>query len=155
MSSATKKKNRAAGGTGPPDSALLAADPSLPLDRFIALARNYHHRIKQDLIAGEVSRSSGLDFVRAYSSSVDTLVKLVFERAVRESEVDPRSTGIAVIAMGGYGRAELAPYSDVDLLILCKRKTALARKIAGSFVRLLWDVGFELGHSVQSLVESE
>ena len=79
----------------------------------------------------------------------------MFQRAAEESGRRSDDTDIAVIAMGGYGRAELAPYSDVDILIACGKKTKLVEAIAGSFIRLMWDCGFELGHAVESLVEAD
>ena len=49
----------------------------------------------------------------------------------------------------------MAPYSDVDILIACGKKTKPVEAIAGSFIRLMWDCGFELGHAVESLVEAD
>ena len=59
-----------------------------------------------------------------------------------------------LIAVGGYGRAELFPYSDVDLLILISSETdqILNQKIE-SMVSLFWDIGLAVGHSVRTLSE--
>jgi [protein-PII] uridylyltransferase len=84
---------------------------------------------------------------------VDTITGLLFQRAAQESGVAPERVGIAVIATGGYGRAELAPYSDVDLLVVCRKKTPEVDAVAGAFIRYMWDTGFELGSMVESLVE--
>lgn len=61
---------------------------------------------------------------------------------------------ISLIAVGGYGRAELHPYSDVDILILTQEKTdkALEEKIS-TFITQLWDVKLDIGHSVRSVKE--
>ncbi len=61
----------------------------------------------------------------------------------------------SLIAVGGYGRTELAPYSDVDLLVLMPEgysENAIA-PIAERFVSSLWDIGLDAGHSIRSVSE--
>lgn len=64
------------------------------------------------------------------------------------------TSGIALIAVGGYGRGELHPRSDVDLLILIEKKT---RNTVGEaiqqFLNFVWDIGLKPGSSVRSLRE--
>lgn len=64
-------------------------------------------------------------------------------------------TNIALLAVGGYGRAELHPYSDVDILILLKDTEALAQHKVQieAFVTFLWDTSLDIGHSVRTLDE--
>jgi [protein-PII] uridylyltransferase len=130
-------------------------DLSIPTEQFLLSLRKYRSQLRENLARARIADVNGMDVVRSYSRAVDEIVELVFEKAAAENGIDPSAAKIAVIGLGGYGRMELAPYSDVDILILCERRTPLVRKVAASFVRLMWDVGFELGHSVQSLVESE
>ncbi len=61
---------------------------------------------------------------------------------------------ITLVAVGGYGRGQLFPYSDIDLLILLPVATsdALGAKLE-QFVGVLWDIGLEIGHSVRTLAE--
>lgn len=61
---------------------------------------------------------------------------------------------ISLIAVGGYGRGELHPYSDVDILLLTQESIAseLEEKIS-AFITQLWDVKFDIGHSVRSIKE--
>ncbi len=124
-------------------------------DRFLSLSRDYIKLLKKNLMTARGEVAAGRSYVRAYTAIVDAIVGIVFERALQEHGADSRKIGITVIGLGGYGRAELTPYSDVDILVLCRRKTALVKQVAESFIRLMWDVGFEIGHTVQSVVESE
>jgi len=61
---------------------------------------------------------------------------------------------LALLAVGGYGRGELYPHSDIDVLILLKDSASpdLAAKIE-ELVGRLWDMGLELGHSVRTVAE--
>ena len=62
---------------------------------------------------------------------------------------------IALIAVGGYGRAELHPQSDVDLLFLIDTQLApSAEKALSGYIAFLWDAGLEVGHSVRSIEET-
>ena len=60
-------------------------------------------------------------------------------------------TEIALVAVGGYGRGELFPHSDVDLLLLLKKESPSVKPLAEGFLRFLWDLGLEVGHSVRTV----
>lgn len=64
--------------------------------------------------------------------------------------------GISLIAVGGYGRCEMFPLSDLDFLILVEQRPSLEieEKIT-QFIQFLWDCGFEVGHSVRTLQQCE
>lgn len=63
---------------------------------------------------------------------------------------------MALIAVGGYGRKELHPFSDIDLLVLLEKKeTAREKKSIEHFVSSLWDIGLSVGQSVRTLPELE
>lgn len=59
--------------------------------------------------------------------------------------------GTALVALGGYGRGELAPRSDVDLLVL--HAGAAVEEVAGRMFYPLWDAGFAVGHAVRTVEE--
>ncbi len=68
-------------------------------------------------------------------------------------KLNPAGIDYAVVALGGYGRSELCPHSDFDLMILAENEKA---KNSGSeciqqFLRSLWDAGFNVGHSVRTV----
>jgi [protein-PII] uridylyltransferase len=80
--------------------------------------------------------------------------RLVLEAAA-ELLLPAAPAGLAVLAVGGYGRRQLFPYSDVDLLLLFEsEKLALASKDAiAAFLRHLWDSGLRVSHSVRTPAE--
>lgn len=63
------------------------------------------------------------------------------------------SDSFAVIAIGGYGRQELSPCSDVDVLLLHSGKAKQARALAEQLLYLMWDAGLTVGHSFRSIDE--
>ncbi len=82
------------------------------------------------------------------AAEIDQLLIRAWQR-----QFDHDDTGIALVAVGGYGRGELHPASDVDLLILTatpKDTTRHAEHIE-QFLLFLWDLGLEVGHSTRSL----
>lgn len=95
----------------------------------------------------------GLETSRAVSAAVETVVCHLYD-TLREWMAGRLRREPAVIALGGFGRRELSPRSDVDLLFLWdKRPGPAGTAFAGYLVRMLWDAGLELGHSVRTLAE--
>jgi [protein-PII] uridylyltransferase len=63
---------------------------------------------------------------------------------------------LSLLAVGGYGRGQLFPYSDIDLLILLRNDADLIlREQLERLIGLLWDIGLEVGHSVRTIPECQ
>jgi [protein-PII] uridylyltransferase len=80
---------------------------------------------------------------------IDTLSIEAFDGTLRSAF--PK--GIAMLAVGGYGRRELFPYSDIDIMILLENEslTASIKDSLSEFMRQLWDAGLRLSHSVRTV----
>lgn len=98
---------------------------------------------------------SGAETLAAMTDLVDGLIVGRYREAVRHGGEDLANAGLrqcCVMALGGYGRRELAPHSDIDLMFLFRPG---AEDAAKSFVRAvlhpLWDCGFQVGHSVRTI----
>jgi [protein-PII] uridylyltransferase len=85
--------------------------------------------------------------LQAQCALVDDALKSIWTHTAQPSE-------LALIAVGGYGRGKLFPYSDVDVLILLPDSADdAARSGVEVLVGMLWDIGLEVGHSVRTLGE--
>jgi [protein-PII] uridylyltransferase len=88
-------------------------------------------------------------------SSLTLMMDGVIRSAFGTLEESSR-TQLAVLALGGYGRAELCPHSDIDLMVLraAGKDLESAGKAAKAFLHLLWDAGVDVGHSVRTVDEA-
>jgi [protein-PII] uridylyltransferase len=95
--------------------------------------------------------------MRSIAFLMDQLVRLLYD--VTTTQVYPvmnRTAGehIAVVAVGGYGRGELAPGSDLDLLFLLPYKqTPWGEQCVEFMLYLLWDLGLKVGHATRSVAD--
>ena len=89
--------------------------------------------------------------LRSHSDFIDKMLSSLWKGLVEEESTPSR---LALIAVGGYGRQELHPGSDIDLLILRARDSSNSESVKiESFIRFLWDVGLQVGHSTRTLQE--
>ena len=114
-----------------------------------------------DYAAVRASLAASVDHLTARFRAGDSVVDLVHERAAVIDEVliglwrqHVTAPGAALIAVGGYGRGELHPYSDVDVMLLLPDDFAKDDEEGlTTFVTALWDIGLEIGHSVRTVAQ--
>ena len=123
-------------------------------ERLAALEREIEHPVDQ-------ARAGARERARTRALGVDALIHDVFDSALAAAPPRKNATrenaGIAVVALGGYGRAELSPRSDVDLIFVLGGKSSPkedARKaVVERMLYALWDSGLEIGHAVRTPAE--
>jgi [protein-PII] uridylyltransferase len=105
------------------------------------------------LASGRASIRSGFfahpdtpKLLHEHSRLVDRVVRGVW----READMPPE---LALVAVGGYGRGQLFPHSDVDVLILLPGSGAAPAAAIERFFATLWDIGIELGHAVRTVAQ--
>jgi [protein-PII] uridylyltransferase len=120
--------------------AAAPADTVAQLKRTLAEGR-------AELRAGFLQNPSPAQLLRSHTMLVDRVLKSVW------SEV-PMPARLTLLAVGGYGRGQLFPYSDVDVLFLLPEDLQESDKEKVSeLVGTLWDIGLEIGHSARSVAQ--
>jgi len=90
---------------------------------------------------------SVVELVNARSNIIDQVLLRAWQL-----HMSPVAENIALLAVGGYGRGELHPSSDIDVLILLGDANSISHsEHIEAFLLLLWDIGLEIGHSVRTL----
>lgn len=90
---------------------------------------------------------------RLTDSIVQALADFTLDHVYPTAELT-KGERLAIAAIGGYGRAEMAPFSDVDLLFLLPyKRTPRVEQVVEYMLYLLWDLGWKVGHAVRSVDE--
>lgn len=121
--------------------------------------------LKKDLAKGrdfvqenlEASDINGPEAAASLSYLTDQTIRIIFDfcgRYVYRNPLPTDAERVSVVAVGGFGRGELAPQSDIDLLFLMPYKdTSWAENTIEFMLYMLWDLGFKVGHSVRTVSE--
>ncbi|HYA30966.1 MAG TPA: nucleotidyltransferase domain-containing protein, partial [Acidobacteriota bacterium] len=121
-----------------------------------SLAKSYLERGRRALFERHRQGAGGLEVAAAYSTVMDHLMRQLLgaisaHLLYRFPGQRPR---FAIIAQGGYGRGELNPYSDIDLLFLHTWKvTPFVESLTEQLLYTLWDSGLQVGHATRSIAD--
>lgn len=112
------------------------------------------HRLRLKHQAG----GGGREICKHRVDLVDLILRHVFAAAAGHAPNRKVETRMALIALGGYGRGELNPFSDVDVMLLHDgnhgKLAPDIEQMAEQILYLLWDIGFKVGHSTRSVKEA-
>jgi [protein-PII] uridylyltransferase len=106
-------------------------------------------RIRQQFEAGASARET----LRALCELADRNIQQVFSEVLRANNAP--QTGLCILALGGYGRRMLFPYSDLDILFLFGNEKAEneSKRVIAEFSRTMWDLGFRVSSAGRTLEE--
>jgi [protein-PII] uridylyltransferase len=111
-------------------------------------------RVKERVLSNAMQ---GVAASHALSDLQDTLLQVLYDFATKHfyyAQNPTQAERIAIVATGGYGRGQMAPFSDVDLLFLRPYKeTAWGESVIEFILHMLWDLGLKVGHATRSLPE--
>jgi [protein-PII] uridylyltransferase len=97
--------------------------------------------------------NAGTAVLRARAELVDALVVRLYQEFIAADPQEPRH--FCLLALGGYGRRELFPHSDIDLLFLTEDESGQStyRDAVATLLRMLWDLRMRVGNSTHTLAE--
>ena len=137
----------------------MSADNNLPpaqksLEDKKALLQSFKATLKHETQKLYTDFENGVaveTLIQQRSDFIDQLLSLSWSHYFGE-----QAASLCLIAVGGYGRRELLPHSDIDVLILCEEEVLEEKKdLLESFVTFLWDTKLNIGHSVRTLPECQ
>ncbi len=125
----------------------------LPLYKKFLKVEEHRLRLKHQAGGG------GREICGRRAELVDVLLQYVFGAAATAARGNEASrTPLALIALGGYGRGELNPFSDIDVMLLhdqgARKISPHLEEMVQQVLYLLWDSGFRVGHSTRSIKEA-
>ena len=125
----------------------------LPLYKKFLKVEEHRLRLKHQAGGG------GREICARRAELVDVLLRYVFGGAAATTRGNGEpEIPLALIALGGYGRGELNPFSDIDVMLLHHRPAAEIspdlQEMVNQVLYLLWDSGFKVGHSTRSIKEA-
>jgi len=140
----------------------LSFDLDASKAKRLAACKKFMRLESEMIIMRQRAGDSGVKVARMRSKLIDALLTKLFAHCLniyRRSHEDSEIT-VALIALGGYGRTELAPFSDIDLMFLyptgikAKKIRDLQQTMTDEILYILWDLGLKVGHSSRSVEEA-
>ena len=126
--------------------------PTEVLSTYKKFLKLEEHRLRLKHQAG----GGGREICARRGELVDVILRHIFAAAA--NTLGEPTTPLALIALGGYGRGELNPFSDVDVMLLHGNSggkiSPYIAEMAEQILYLLWDIGFKVGHSTRSIKEA-
>ena len=118
---------------------------------YLAAAREFLEHFREELKRGHREGEDGISVVKAITAMTDALVTRLFTALSDDLQV-ASSGALALVAIGGYGRGELNPFSDIDLMFLYSGKDSKQiEEVANRLLYFLWDLRLDVGYSVRTL----
>ena len=132
----------------------VLTDPAIPYEErrllLLAAGRAYLDYHRPRIRAKHDGGASGRQVVGSLTSMADTLLRNLY-RSILADVPSSEVGACALIAIGGYGRGELNPHSDIDLMFFYSGKDrSFAEILSERLLYLLWDLGLPPGHSVRT-----
>ncbi|HKA63890.1 MAG TPA: DUF294 nucleotidyltransferase-like domain-containing protein, partial [Methylomirabilota bacterium] len=105
------------------------------------------------LRAAHLGGASGQQSVQAYAAFMDGFLATLYRLAVDDARREGFTPNpVVLVALGGYGRGELHPLSDLDLLLIYDGEMGTyVQRVTQGILYALWDLGLQVGHAVRSL----
>ncbi len=126
----------------------LETDRSAYVTLLKSVLQDGRERIREIHLAG----GGGTEIVQRITGWTDAVLMELFNTARRFAGIEADAVRCALVALGGYGRGELNPYSDLDVMFLTHKEIdAPSRALSEHCLYLMWDLNLDVGHSIRTV----
>ena len=132
--------------SGEPLAARLAGADDEPLAPAL---RSFWQEGLEQIAVAHRDGAAGMETARAIADLVETVVLAAYRRALEQAP-----DAHALVAVGGFGRGEMGPCSDIDLLFLFAREKDKSQEFISGVLHPLWDLHFDVGQSSRTVAET-
>ena len=141
----------------------LVFTADLPIAKRLAAAKGFLAHVDEEILRRHRGGEGGLKIAQARATEIDTLIEHLFDYALdtwRRGHTGELPVAVSVLALGGYGRGELCPKSDVDLMFLYPSGVKpevlkpFQEYLTQELLYLLWDCSLKVGHSTRTADEA-
>ncbi len=121
--------------------------------------REFIEEEEQRLRKAHEEGQGGIKLCRMRADLMDAVIGQIFRHACEAKGFHPEAdaTPLALVAVGGYGRGELNPFSDIDIMFLHDsgvKPPGVVSEVIEQVLYLLWDIGFKVGHSTRTVASA-
>ncbi len=140
----------------------LVFTADMPVAQRLAAAKAFLKHADDDILRRHRGGESGLTVAQARATEIDALIEHLFDHAAaqwRRTHTGELPVPVSLLALGGYGRGELCPKSDIDLMFLYPSGVKpevlkpLQEFLTQELLYILWDSGLKVGHSTRTIDE--
>lgn len=141
----------------------LVFTADLPVAQRLAACKAFLKHVDEEILRRHRGGEGGLTIAQARATEIDALIEHLFEYAStqwRRAHTGELAVPVSLLALGGYGRGELCPKSDIDLMFLYpsgvqpEALKPFQEFLTQELLYLLWDCGLKVGHSTRAIDEA-
>jgi [protein-PII] uridylyltransferase len=136
--------------------ALAELGPKKARTRVVELLRAALNEGRAELTSRLAAHpSAGHEISQGHAFLADQLIRVIHDHVVGEVHPRPKGERLTLLAVGGYGRGEMCPHSDIDIAFITPATPSKwAEKVIEAMLYYLWDLALKVGHSSRSVAEA-
>ncbi len=121
---------------------------------FVHFMKERHREGHEEIRKLHLAGADGAEVVYRITAWTDAVLTVLFEFAHHLTGLQAGEARCALLAIGGYGRGELNPYSDLDVMFLTRNEIdPSSRNLSENCLYLMWDLNLDIGHGIRSITD--